>query len=67
MQNGGKLDSLKSFIKVAIKLDDKLYKLVLKIRYSNLDSKTRSYLKHTSYCKGPIYNLAIVTKLYQRN
>lgn len=38
-----KLDSLNSLIKIAIKLNKKLYKLAIEICYNNSSSKTGHY------------------------
>ena len=52
-----KLDSLNTLIKVVIKYDNKLYKLVIKIYYNNLDNKARFYQKCINcYSKNPKTN-----------
>lgn len=48
MRHRKKLDSKNSLIKAVIELFNKLYKLSMETYYSNPDSKTKLYLRHTS-------------------
>ena len=49
MHHKKKLNSLNFLIEVVTQLNNKLYKLAIKIRYSNLDNKAESYLRYSSY------------------
>ena len=42
-------DSLKSLIKIAIKLNNKLYKPVIEILYYNFDNKVKLYSRYNNY------------------
>ena len=44
------LDSLNSLIKVIIKLNNKLYKLLMESYYSNFNSKAGTCLKYANNC-----------------
>ena len=45
-----KLNYLNILIKIVIKLNNKLYKLAIKIYYSKLNSNFGPYYKYISYC-----------------
>ena len=49
MRYGKKLDSLTIFIKIIIKPNNKVYKLVIEIYYNKANNKVRSYFRYTSY------------------
>ena len=44
-----KLNILNILIKIAIKLDNKIYKLALEIYYSKINNKEELNLKHKNY------------------
>ena len=49
-----KFDYLNILIKAIIELNNKLYKLAIKIYYSNTNSKVRPYYEYINYCNRKI-------------
>ena len=49
MPHRGKLNNINTLIEVVIKLDNKFYKLAIKIYYSKVNSKVRLYYRYANY------------------
>ena len=48
MYYGRKLNNLNILIKAVIELNNKFYKLIIKLKYNKVNSKTKPYFKYTS-------------------